>query len=136
MNPQAYNPETKMPNLRLKPQQAKDITAYLLENKNTDFDDLPDHHYDENVLNELTIKWLKKSNPEKFADDPRRSVLEWMHSSYNQVFAQLGSAKPVCRSSPFYIAITAIGYLKRSVGPGSCDLSARSLRESLWDAHL
>ena len=67
MNPQAYNPETKMPNLRLKPQQAKDITAYLLNDKNTDFDNLPDHHYDENVLNDLTIKWLKKSNPEKFA---------------------------------------------------------------------
>ena len=67
MDPQAYMPDTKMPNLRLEPQQAKDLTAYLLEDKNESFDDLPSHDFDLAVLDELTTNWLKKSNPEKFA---------------------------------------------------------------------
>lgn len=67
MDPQAYMPETKMPNLRLEPQQAKDLTAYLLENKNESFDELPNHEYKEEVLDQLTVNWLKKSNPEKYA---------------------------------------------------------------------
>ena len=67
MDPQAYMPDTKMPNLRLEPQQAKDIAAYLLEDKNESFDNLPSHDFDLAVLDELTTNWLKKSNPEKFA---------------------------------------------------------------------
>lgn len=67
MDPQAYMPDTKMPNLRLEPEQAKDITAYLLEDKNESFDNLPAHDFDLAVLDELTTNWLKKSNPEKFA---------------------------------------------------------------------
>ena len=54
MNPQAYMPDTKMPNLRLEPQQAKDLTAYLLEDKNESFDNLPAHDFDLAVLDELT----------------------------------------------------------------------------------
>ena len=67
MNPQEYMPTTKMPNLRLKPQQAKDLTAYLLNNRNIEFEDSPNHTFSDSVLNDLTINWLKKSNPEKFA---------------------------------------------------------------------
>ena len=67
MDPQAYMPDTKMPNLRLEPQQAKDIAAYLLEDRNESFDNLPAHDFDLAVLDELTTNWLKKSNPEKFA---------------------------------------------------------------------
>ena len=67
MNPQEYMPDTKMPNLRLQPQQAKDIAAYLLNNKNIAFDNSPNHSFDKSILNELTINWLKKANPEKFA---------------------------------------------------------------------
>ena len=67
MNPQAYMPDTKMPNLRLEPQQAKDIASYLIQDKNEEFDDSPSHVYDKTVLDELTVNWLKKSNPEKFA---------------------------------------------------------------------
>tara|TARA_B100000886_G_scaffold334555_1_gene290235 strand:+ start:250 stop:3267 length:3018 start_codon:yes stop_codon:yes gene_type:complete len=67
MDPQAYMPDTKMPNLRLESQQAKDIAAYLLEDKNESFDNLPAHDFDLAVLDELTTNWLKKSNPEKFA---------------------------------------------------------------------
>jgi cbb3-type cytochrome oxidase cytochrome c subunit len=67
MNPQEYMPTTKMPNLRLKPQQAKDLTAYLLNNRNIEFENTPNHIYSDSVLNDLTVNWLKKSNPEKFA---------------------------------------------------------------------
>ncbi len=67
MNPQAYMPDTKMPNLRLEPQQAKDITSYLIQDKNVEFDKSPSHVYNKTVLDELTVNWLKKSNPEKFA---------------------------------------------------------------------
>ena len=67
MNPLDYMPDTKMPNLRLEPQQAKDLTAYLLQDKNEVFDNTPNHEYEESVLNDLTVNWLKKSNPEKFA---------------------------------------------------------------------
>ena len=67
MNPQDYMPTTKMPNLRLEPQQAKDLTAYLLNNRNFEFEKTPTHSYNDSVLNDLTINWLKKSNPEKFA---------------------------------------------------------------------
>ena len=56
-----------MPNLRLDPEQAKDITAYLLQNKNEEFDAIPAHAYKDSVLEKLTVNWLKKSNPESFA---------------------------------------------------------------------
>ena len=59
MDPLAYNPETKMPNLRLEPAQAKDITAYLLQDKNNDFDAIPAHAYKDEVLEELTVNWKK-----------------------------------------------------------------------------
>ena len=67
MNPQDYMSTTRMPNLRLSSQQAKDLTAYLLKHKNQDFENSPSHQYDKSVLDELTINVLKKSNPEKFA---------------------------------------------------------------------
>ena len=43
MNPQDYMSTTRMPNLRLSSQQAKDLTAYLLEHKNQDFENSPSH---------------------------------------------------------------------------------------------
>ena len=66
MDPLAYNPETKMPNLRLDPEQAKDITAYLLQNRMKNLMQFP-HAYKDSVLEKLTVNWLKKSNPESFA---------------------------------------------------------------------
>ena len=67
MDPQAYMPDTKMPDLRLEPQQAKDIAAYLIQDKNESFDNTPSHQFDRSVLDELTVNWLKKSNPEELA---------------------------------------------------------------------
>ena len=66
-NPHEYMPNTRMPNLRLSDQEAKDITAFLYDNKIYDFDQLSAPSADPEVLDELTLDWLKKMNPEKFA---------------------------------------------------------------------
>ena len=63
-NPEEYWPGTKMPNLRLSHQEAKDITAYLLESKNSDFENINSIKFNENELNNIAKGWLMKSYPE------------------------------------------------------------------------
>jgi hypothetical protein len=46
---------------------ARDITAYLYDNKNYDFDQLDAPVANDEVLDELTLDWLMKMNPEKYA---------------------------------------------------------------------
>ena len=65
--PHEYMPSTRMPDLRLSDSDAKDITAYLYDNKNYDFDQLDAPEADNEVLDELTLDWLMKMNPEKYA---------------------------------------------------------------------
>ncbi len=67
--PHAYMPSTRMPDLRLSDKEAKDITAYLYDNKNYDFDQLDVPLADDEVLDELTLDWLMKMNPEKYAKE-------------------------------------------------------------------
>ena len=67
--PHAYMPSTRMPDLRLSDDEAKDITAYLYDNKNYDFDQLDVPLADDEVLDELTLDWLMKMNPEKYAKE-------------------------------------------------------------------
>ena len=67
--PHAYMPSTRMPDLRLSDKEAKDITAYLYDNKNYDFDQLDVPIADDEVLDELTLDWLMKMNPEKYAKE-------------------------------------------------------------------
>jgi len=67
--PHAYMPSTRMPDLRLSDDEAKDITAYLYDNKNYDFDQLDVPIADDEVLDELTLDWLMKMNPEKYAKE-------------------------------------------------------------------
>jgi len=67
--PHAYMPSTRMPDLRLSDEEAKDITAYLYDNKNYDFDQLDVPLADDEVLDELTLDWLMKMNPEKYAKE-------------------------------------------------------------------
>ena len=38
-----------------------------MENRNLEFEESPNHTYEDSVLNKLTINWLSKTNPEKFA---------------------------------------------------------------------
>ena len=65
--PHAYMPSTRMPDLRLSDSEAKDLTAYLYDNKNYDFDQLDAPIANDEVLDELTLDWLMKMNPEKYA---------------------------------------------------------------------
>ena len=65
--PHKYMPSTRMPDLRLSDSDARDLTAYLWDNKNYDFDQLKPPKEDNEVLDELTLDWLMKMNPEKYA---------------------------------------------------------------------
>ena len=71
-DPKNYWEKTRMPNLRLTDQEAKDITAYLLSFKNNDFDnqDIP-------VLNN-----------EQFQSDLEDIALSWLNKSFNYVDAE------------------------------------------------
>ena len=45
-DPLAYNPESRMPNLRVNDKDAKDITAYIMSFRNEDFENLPNVNLD------------------------------------------------------------------------------------------
>ena len=66
-DPLAYNPDTRMPNLRVNDQDAKDITAYILSFRNEDFENMPDVELSEDVLNEVAFLHLSKQMPESYA---------------------------------------------------------------------
>ena len=64
-NPKNYWEKTRMPNLRLSDQEAKDIAAYLLTFTNEEFEnqDIPPltNDYFESDLDEIALRWLNKS---------------------------------------------------------------------------
>ncbi len=60
-NPHEYWAETKMPNLRLTDDEAKDITSYLMSMKNEKFDNDPDIEIDKEEIHTIAERWLKKS---------------------------------------------------------------------------
>jgi mono/diheme cytochrome c family protein len=66
-DPLAYNPETRMPNLRVNDEDAKDITAYIMSFKNEEFENSPDIKLDEEALNEVAFVHLSKQMPEAYA---------------------------------------------------------------------
>ena len=66
-NPQDYWPETRMPNLRLSDQEAKDITAYLLSFKNKEFESIKLPEIDKEELENIARGWLVKAFPEEKA---------------------------------------------------------------------
>ena len=59
-NPYSYHPDTKMPNLRLSDQEAADIAAYLLADKNRNYDDLNIAAVNEPILNEIAADFLSQ----------------------------------------------------------------------------
>ncbi|MBI5150434.1 MAG: c-type cytochrome [Candidatus Omnitrophica bacterium] len=63
-NPHAYNPDTKMPSLRLSDQEAADIGAYLVSLRADVYDKTTIPPVDETVLNEITVDFLKKTETE------------------------------------------------------------------------
>jgi len=65
-NPQHFNPDTRMPSLRLSNQEASDITAYLMSKRNKDFEQMnppePDVTLDKDGLtvgDRLIVDYLK-----------------------------------------------------------------------------
>ena len=60
-NPAEYWPDTKMPNMRLSDEEAKDITAYLMSMKNDKFDNFNDIELDKDEIHTIAERWLKKS---------------------------------------------------------------------------
>ena len=66
-DPLAYNPESRMPDLRVSDQDAKDITSYLISFNNEDFGNSDDVILDEKVLDEVAFTHLSKQMPEAYA---------------------------------------------------------------------
>lgn len=64
-NPKNYWEKTRMPNLRLSDQEAKDITAYLLSFRNEEFEnqEIPNLEHDTftDELDNIAFSWLSKS---------------------------------------------------------------------------
>jgi cbb3-type cytochrome oxidase cytochrome c subunit len=69
-NPSEYWSETRMPNLRLSDQEAKDITAYLRSFTNPEFEAISHKNIDEidrDELENIAFGWLSKMNSEAYA---------------------------------------------------------------------
>jgi len=59
-NPYSYHPDTKMPNLRLSDQEAADISAYLLADKNKMFDQLAVPTVNESIVDQISADFLSQ----------------------------------------------------------------------------
>src|ERR1035438_3187059 len=57
-NPQHFNPDSRMPSLRLSDKEASDITAYLMSKKNKDFEDSTSPDFDPAVRDWLIVDYL------------------------------------------------------------------------------
>jgi len=57
-NPQSYSQNTKMPNFRLSKQEASDISAYLISEKNAEFDARSVPDLDINELDKIVVSFL------------------------------------------------------------------------------
>lgn len=60
-DPKAYAPHTRMPNLRLSDQEAADVAAYLMRDKNEKFNEVAIPPVDEKVLDRITVEFLAKN---------------------------------------------------------------------------
>ena len=63
-DPTSFWPDTKMPDLRLSDQEAKDITAYLMSFKDETFESIESPELDLSELDKIALGWLKKMYPE------------------------------------------------------------------------
>jgi len=68
-DPTSYWPDTKMPNLRLSDEEAKDITAYLMSFKDEEFEEVDAPELNEYELDKIALSWLKKLYPEVDAEN-------------------------------------------------------------------
>ena len=63
-DPTFYNPDSRMPNLRLSDREAGDITAYLRSMRNIAFEDIAVPALDEEELDRIAARWLSKNAAE------------------------------------------------------------------------
>ena len=67
-DPSEYWHDTRMPNLRLSDEEAENLTAYLMNSTNTEFDTFEPIQMSEEALDEIALGWLRKMYPEKEAN--------------------------------------------------------------------
>lgn len=60
-DPKQYNPDTRMPSLRLSDQEAADITAYLMSSRAPEYEDLDLPAVDRGVRDELILGYLENN---------------------------------------------------------------------------
>ena len=73
-NPEKYWPDTKMPNLRLSDEEARDITSYLLTFKNEEFEEITFPDLDTVELENIARRWMLKSFPEAEVNNKMNSM--------------------------------------------------------------
>lgn len=61
-DPKAYNPDTRMPNLRLTDQEAADLTAFLMAQRHPGYEGLEEPPVDSAVRDELALEYLRNNN--------------------------------------------------------------------------
>jgi cytochrome c2 len=66
-NPRHFDPDTRMPSLRLSNQEASDITAYLMSKRNKDFEQLAAPEAKADVRDGLIVDYLRPQVGEKTA---------------------------------------------------------------------
>ena len=60
-DPKAYNPETRMPSLRLTDREAADITAYLMDSRDPAFENQATPAIDQDLRDELVLEYLRNN---------------------------------------------------------------------------
>ncbi|MFQ5525643.1 MAG: c-type cytochrome [Thermoanaerobaculia bacterium] len=60
-DPKQYNPETRMPSMRLTDQEAADITAYLMSSRAPEFEDLSVPAVDSGIRDDLVLGYLQNN---------------------------------------------------------------------------
>ncbi len=78
INPKHYSPNSNMPGMKLQPQEAKDLTAYLLEKKNEKFEASKFPEAKDDVRDAVAYEFLKaeKPSPEALAEVVKMSANE------------------------------------------------------------
>lgn len=91
-DPNRYHPETSMPNLRLSDQEAADITSYLVQSKNTEFEQREIPAVDANILNDIVLGFLKHSETDQEARNKlaKMKLEQKMHFAGEKLISQYG----------------------------------------------
>jgi mono/diheme cytochrome c family protein len=82
-DPKHYWPETFMPNLRLTDGEAADITAHLISQRNTEFEELPVPSADPAALDEVTLEFLRTGLPDRLAEERLEGMSEAEKLTYS-----------------------------------------------------